>query len=83
VVVTSNSAAVEGFKEGRVAGGKAAEDRLPAGVAVPQGKGCTRPVVVGRGCILAGERTDCTPGAWEGLRTPVGGRACWAALGKA
>ena len=64
VEVTSNWVVAEGFEEGRAAGGKAVEDRLPAGVAVPQGKGCTRPVVVaGRGCILAGVRTGCTPGA--------------------
>ena len=75
--------AVEGFEGGRAVGGKAAAGgRLLA--VVPQGKGCTRPVVVGRGCIPAEvARTGCTPGAWEGQRTPVGGRACWAALGRA
>ena len=74
--------AVEGFEGGRAVGGKAAAGgRLPA--VVLQGKGCTRPVVVGRGCIPAGvARTGCTPVAWEG-HTPVGGRACWAALGRA
>ena len=83
MVVTSNWVAVEGFEGGRAVGGKAAAGgRLPA--VVLQGKGCTRPVVVGRGCIPAGvARTGCTPGAWEGQRTPVGGRACWAALGRA
>ena len=74
--------AVEDFEGGRAVGGKAAAGgRLPA--VVLQGKGCTHPVVVGRGCIPAGvAHTDCTPGAWEG-HTPVGGRACWAALGRA
>ena len=82
MVVTSNWVAVEGFEGGRAVGGKAAAGgRLPA--VVLQGKGCTRPVVVGRGCIPAAvARTGCTPVAWEG-HTPVGGRACWAALGRA